>query len=100
MTSVTGRSSSGKEQGPGQVEHRARSQTRRASRVKGTLPVRGGQGGDDPRTQRRVVDACFAAAHGGDFEALVALLDPEVVLRGDLPDGRAMVVRGAAAVAR
>src|SRR2546426_583679 len=37
---------------------------------------------DLPR-QRQVVDAFFAAAREGDFEALVAVLDPEVVLRSD-----------------
>jgi len=34
-------------------------------------------------TQRRVVDAFLAAARAGDFEALVKLLDPEVVFRVD-----------------
>jgi RNA polymerase sigma-70 factor (ECF subfamily) len=50
-----------------------------------------------------VVDAFFAAAREGDFDALVALLDPEVVARADYgPKGRAAsnVVRGAEAVAR
>ena len=51
--------------------------------------------------QRRVVDAFLAAARDGDFEALVAVLDPDVVLRADAgvlgPGSR--VVRGAAAVA-
>src|SRR2546425_6463748 len=37
----------------------------------------------DLRTQRRVVDAFLAAVRDGDFEALVAGLDPAVVLRGD-----------------
>jgi RNA polymerase sigma-70 factor (ECF subfamily) len=57
---------------------------------------------DLPR-QRTVVDAFFAAARGGDFDALLALLDPEVVLRSDYgPQRRAAskVVRGAEAVAR
>jgi RNA polymerase sigma-70 factor (ECF subfamily) len=51
--------------------------------------------------QREVVDAFFAAARGGDFEALVAVLDPDVVLRSDFgPLQRASaVVRGADAVA-
>ena len=55
----------------------------------------------DLARQRRVVDAFFAAARGGDFEALVAVLDPDVVLRsdgGDLP-GASVVIRGAEAVA-
>jgi RNA polymerase sigma factor (sigma-70 family) len=50
--------------------------------------------------QREVVDAFVAAAREGDFDALVALLDPDVVLRGDFgPRRRPQVLRGAAAVA-
>jgi RNA polymerase sigma-70 factor (ECF subfamily) len=45
--------------------------------------------------QRRVVDAFFAAARDGDLEALVAVLDPDVVLRADLGP----TLRGATAVA-
>jgi hypothetical protein len=37
----------------------------------------------DLARQRHVVDAFFAAAHRGDFDALVAVLDPDVVLRSD-----------------
>lgn len=37
----------------------------------------------DLERQRRVVDAFFAAARGGDFDALVAVLDPDVVVRSD-----------------
>jgi RNA polymerase sigma-70 factor (ECF subfamily) len=37
----------------------------------------------DVARQREVVDAFFAAARRGDFAALVAVLDPEVVLRSD-----------------
>jgi RNA polymerase sigma factor (sigma-70 family) len=57
----------------------------------------------DLARQRDVVDAFFLAARGGDFDALVALLDPEVVLRADFGAGRpaaSRVVRGPAAVAR
>jgi RNA polymerase sigma-70 factor (ECF subfamily) len=53
--------------------------------------------------QREVVDAFFAAARGGDFGALVAVLDPDVVLRSDGGAARphaSAVVRGALAVAR
>jgi RNA polymerase sigma-70 factor (ECF subfamily) len=56
----------------------------------------------DLARQRDVVEAFFSAARGGDFDALVALLDPDVVLRSDLGAGRpgaSVVVRGAAAVA-
>jgi RNA polymerase sigma-70 factor (ECF subfamily) len=37
----------------------------------------------DLRTQRRLVDAFLAAARDGDFEGLLAVLDPEVVFRVD-----------------
>src|SRR5438552_4037680 len=53
------------------------------------------------RTQRRVVDAFLAAARDGDFEALVAVLDPGIVLRADggAAKGMSRLVRGAQAVA-
>jgi RNA polymerase sigma-70 factor (ECF subfamily) len=57
----------------------------------------------DVASQREVVDAFFAAARGGDFEALVAVLDPGVVVRSDggaLRPAASQVVHGAAAVAR
>jgi RNA polymerase sigma factor (sigma-70 family) len=56
----------------------------------------------DLARQRDVVDAFFRAARGGDFDALVALLDPDVVLRSDFGARRpaaAKVIHGAAAVA-
>jgi RNA polymerase sigma factor (sigma-70 family) len=52
--------------------------------------------------QREVVDAFFAAARDGDFDALVAVLDPDVVLRSDggvLRPDASVVVRGATTVA-
>jgi RNA polymerase sigma-70 factor (ECF subfamily) len=56
----------------------------------------------DVDRQRAVVDAFFAAAREGDFDALVAVLDPDVVLRSDggvtRPSASAFV-RGATAVA-
>ncbi len=54
--------------------------SRARRRVKGTERV-----APDPdlARQREVVDAFFLAARGGDFDALVALLDPDVVLRAD-----------------
>ena len=57
----------------------------------------------DLARQRAVVDAFFLAARGGDFDTLVSLLDPDVVLRSDFGARRpaaARVTRGAAAVAR
>jgi RNA polymerase sigma-70 factor (ECF subfamily) len=57
----------------------------------------------DLARQREVVDAFFRAARGGDFDALVAVLDPDVVLRADAGPRRpaaSTVVHGALAVAR
>jgi Sigma-70, region 4 len=57
----------------------------------------------DLATQREVVDAFLAASRGGDFDALVALLDPDVVLHADreaVPSRAPTVIRGAHAVAR
>jgi RNA polymerase sigma factor (sigma-70 family) len=54
----------------------------------------------DLTRQRAVVDAYFAAAREGDLEALVALLDPDVVLRAHRRDGDPTELRGATRVAR
>jgi RNA polymerase sigma-70 factor (ECF subfamily) len=57
----------------------------------------------DLARQRQVVDAFFAAARSGDFDALVAVLDPNVVLRSDGGEKRralSFVRRGASEVAR
>jgi RNA polymerase sigma factor (sigma-70 family) len=55
----------------------------------------------DVGRQRTVVDAFFVAARGGDFEALLAVLDPDVVVRADFGARRGgwQEVRGARAVA-
>jgi RNA polymerase sigma factor (sigma-70 family) len=54
----------------------------------------------DIETQREVIDAFLAAARDGDFDRLVAVLDPDVVLRQDFgPVGGSREMRGAAAVA-
>jgi RNA polymerase sigma-70 factor (ECF subfamily) len=50
--------------------------------------------------QRAVVDAYFAAAREGELEALVAVLDPDVVLRAHRRDGDPLELRGAAQVAQ
>ncbi|KAA1399425.1 sigma-70 family RNA polymerase sigma factor [Aeromicrobium ginsengisoli] len=61
--------------------------------------------GSDPETgtplpqQREIVDAFISAARGGDFEALVTVLDPDVVLRADTGHGPPVLVRGARNVA-
>jgi RNA polymerase sigma-70 factor (ECF subfamily) len=57
----------------------------------------------DRSRQRAVVDAFFSAARGGDFDGLLALLDPEIVLRADFGakhPARSVVIRGASEVAR
>ncbi len=65
--------------------------------------VRGASPGQetDPERQREVVNAFLAASRGGDFEALLAVLDPDVVVRADataVKMGSASEVRGATAV--
>jgi RNA polymerase sigma factor (sigma-70 family) len=52
----------------------------------------------DAARQREVVDAFFAAARAGDFDTLVRVLDPDVVLRSDVP--KIGEQRGATRVAR
>jgi RNA polymerase sigma-70 factor (ECF subfamily) len=72
--------------------------SRARRRVQGEAPAPDA----DLAEQRRVVDAFLAAAREGDFEGLVAVLDPEVVIRSDGGAKRArlsVVVRGAEAVA-
>jgi RNA polymerase sigma-70 factor, ECF subfamily len=54
----------------------------------------------DLTRQRAVVDAYFAAAREGDLEALVAVLDPDVVLRAHRSDGDPLELHGADRVAR
>ncbi|TMR10532.1 sigma-70 family RNA polymerase sigma factor [Nonomuraea turkmeniaca] len=72
-----------------------------ASRAR--LRVRGAAPSTDPDLagQRRVVDAFLVAARDGDFDALLAILDPDAVLRvdGGALTGGLKIVRGAAAVA-
>jgi RNA polymerase sigma factor (sigma-70 family) len=58
-----------------------------------------GADGDAPTADRRVVEAFLAASRGGDFEGLLALLDPDVVLRADDGSGALQIVQGARAVA-
>ena len=55
----------------------------------------------DVSQQRRIIDAFMAAAQEGDFERLVAVLDPDIVLRADggALTGASRIVRGARAVA-
>jgi RNA polymerase sigma factor (sigma-70 family) len=71
--------------------------SRARRRVQGAAPVPD----SDVATQRELVDAFLAAARGGDFDALVAVLDPDVVLRvdrGALPAAASREFRGTQAV--
>src|SRR5213080_488381 len=68
-------------------------------RVRGAATVKGA----DLTYQREVVDAFLAASRGGNFDALLALLDPDVVFRHDrtaVPAGASREVRGASDVAK
>ncbi len=87
IASITGRSPAAARQ----LASRAR------RRVRGQAPVPDA----DLARQRSVVDAFFAAARDGDFDALVAVLDPDIVLRedGGTRRGASVLVRGARAVA-
>jgi hypothetical protein len=72
--------------------------SRARRRVRGAAPAPD----TDLARQREVVDAFLAAARGGDFDALLAVLDPEVVLRADrgaLRPDAPREIRGALAVA-
>jgi RNA polymerase sigma-70 factor (ECF subfamily) len=70
--------------------------SRARNRVRGAAPAPE----TDLARQREVVDAFLAASRGGDFGALLAVLDPEVVLRADNgAAGASRLVRGARAVA-
>jgi RNA polymerase sigma-70 factor (ECF subfamily) len=54
----------------------------------------------DAAAQQEVVEAFLAAARDGDFDALVAVLDPDIVVREDTGSGTLVEVRGAENVAR
>jgi RNA polymerase sigma factor (sigma-70 family) len=75
--------------------------SRARRRVHGAAPDATGPA--DARRRQEVVRAFLAAARGGDFAGLLAVLDPDVVLRADaaVPElGRVERIRGDAAVAR
>jgi RNA polymerase sigma factor (sigma-70 family) len=73
-----------------------------ASRARRRVRGASADPGADRSRQRRIVDAFLAASRGGDFGALLAMLDPDAVLRADpaaVRMGATEEVRGAAAVA-
>lgn len=69
--------------------------SRARRRVRGNAPVPD----VDPRRQRKVVDAFITAVRGGNLEALLQVLDPDVVLRSDYGTPAARELHGAKAVA-
>ena len=73
-----------------------------ASRARHKVQGKGSARDADPIRQRAVVDAFLAASRSGDFDALVALLDPDIVLVADaaaVDMGSPEETQGAAAVA-
>ncbi|MFD7979189.1 RNA polymerase sigma factor SigJ [Streptomyces sp. NPDC059071] len=71
--------------------------SRARRRVQGAAPAPA----PDATRQRQVVDAFLAASQAGDFEGLLTVLDPDVVLRvdgGDLAAAASKLIRGAEAV--
>jgi RNA polymerase sigma factor (sigma-70 family) len=70
-----------------------------ASRARRRVRAERAEPDADLETQREVVDAFLAAAREGDFDRLVAVLDPDVVVREDFGPGPAREMRGAVAVA-
>jgi RNA polymerase sigma factor (sigma-70 family) len=69
--------------------------SRARRRIRGADPIPD----SSSAAQQEVVDAFLAAARDGDFNALVAVLDPDVVERVDLGSGTVLEVRGNAEVA-
>ncbi len=71
-----------------------------ASRARRRVQSKALNADPDLHEQRRVVDAFLAAAREGDFEGLVTVLDPDIVLRADggALKGMSRLVRGAQAV--
>jgi RNA polymerase sigma-70 factor (ECF subfamily) len=80
IAAIVGRS----EDATRQLASRARRRVQGADKVRGT----------EVSAQRKVVDAFLAALRAGDFEGLIAVLDPEVVVRAESPAG-VREVRGA-----
>ncbi len=84
-----------------QLASRARRRLRAGGSIPDSASHAGGRrtGPTDPAEQRRVVEAFQAAARDGDLARLLAVLDPDVVLRSDAGPPAAREVRGARAVA-
>lgn len=70
-----------------------------ASRARRKVDAEAPKPDPDLRAQRRVVEAFLAAVQKGDFEGLLGVLDPDIVLRADRGKGMTRSVRGAQEVA-
>ncbi len=70
--------------------------SRARRRVRGEAPAPDA----DLSRQREVVEAFLAAAREGDFEGLLTVLDPDVVLRADIGEQASQIIRGAERVAQ
>ena len=84
------------------MERRPAAVRQLASRARVNVRGTGAQAAD-PGRRRQAVEAYLAATRTGDFEALLTLLDPEVVLRADAAvtgAARPLTLQGAPAVAR
>jgi RNA polymerase sigma factor (sigma-70 family) len=105
IAAITGRSPAAARQ----LASRARRRIRGGSASQRLLAVGAGAGGDAAAgpvvlaRQRALAEAFLAASRGEDLDGLLAVLDPDVVLRGDsaaVPAGIPLTIRGASPVAR
>ena len=81
------------------VEREVAATRQLASRARRRVHASAREAPDELSANRELVDAFLAASRAGNFDALLALLDPDIVYRADLK-GKSQVVRRATAVAR
>jgi RNA polymerase sigma factor (sigma-70 family) len=83
-----------------QLASRARRRVRGPSTSLGTGPSAALGPSRDLVRQREVVDAFVGALRAGDFQGLLAVLDPDLVVRADMPGAPPSETRGAAVWAK
>jgi RNA polymerase sigma factor (sigma-70 family) len=71
-----------------------------ASRARHRVHAGATEASADLHASRELVDAFLSASRAGNFDALLALLDPDIVYRADWASGKSLVVQGAAAVVK
>ncbi|HEX6542482.1 MAG TPA: sigma-70 family RNA polymerase sigma factor [Ktedonobacterales bacterium] len=81
------------------VEREVAATRQLASRARRRIRGAANEASADLAANREVVDAFLAASRAGNFDALLALLDPDIVYQADFK-GKSQVVRGAPAVVR